>query len=76
MRKRRPRAVEANLYAKVNEPIPVLLPELIMAARLSKRLGVSDVTLWRWRHAEGSGFPKGRRINRHVYFTWEADPIK
>ena len=46
-------------------------PDLIMAARLSKRLGVSDVTLWRWRHDERSGFPKGRRINRRVYFPWQ-----
>jgi predicted DNA-binding transcriptional regulator AlpA len=44
--------------------------ELIMAARLSKRLGVSDVTLWRWRHDCRLGFPKGRRINRRVYFPW------
>jgi predicted DNA-binding transcriptional regulator AlpA len=45
-------------------------PELIMAARLSKRLGVSSVTLWRWRHDERLGFPKGRKINDRVYFPW------
>ncbi len=41
-----------------------------MAARLSKRLGVSSVTLWRWRHDERLGFPKGRKINDRVYFPW------
>jgi predicted DNA-binding transcriptional regulator AlpA len=44
--------------------------ELVMAARLSKRLGVSTVTLWRWRHDERLSFPKGRRINQRVYFPW------
>jgi predicted DNA-binding transcriptional regulator AlpA len=43
--------------------------ELIMAARLSKRLGISTV-LWRWRHDTQLGFPKGRRINDRVYFPW------
>ena len=59
--------------AKVGKPqTPTfqLAPELIMAARLSKRLGVSNVTLWRWRHDERSGFPKGKLINRRVYFPW------
>jgi predicted DNA-binding transcriptional regulator AlpA len=69
MRERRPRKV-SYLSKKVKEPLAVPTPELIIAARLSKRLGVSDVTLWRWRHDECSGFPKGRRINRRVYFPW------
>ncbi|HEV2550809.1 MAG TPA: helix-turn-helix domain-containing protein [Stellaceae bacterium] len=45
-------------------------PELLYAARLQRRLGISDVTLWRWRHDERLGFPKGRLINRRVYFPW------
>ena len=44
--------------------------ELIMAARLSKRLGISTVTLWRWRHDPQLGFPTGIRINDRVYFPW------
>jgi predicted DNA-binding transcriptional regulator AlpA len=44
--------------------------ELVIAARLSKRLGISTVTLWRWRHDPQLGFPKGRRINDRVYFPW------
>jgi predicted DNA-binding transcriptional regulator AlpA len=45
-------------------------PQLIIAARLSKRLGVSAVTLCRRRHDKRLGFPKGRRINDRVYFPW------
>jgi predicted DNA-binding transcriptional regulator AlpA len=63
---KQPRAMPIN----APEAVPASAPDLIMAARLSKRLGVSDVTLWRWRHDERSGFPKGRRINRRVYFPW------
>ena len=44
--------------------------ELIYAARLQRRLGISNVTLWRWRHDDRLGFPKGRLINRRVYFPW------
>jgi predicted DNA-binding transcriptional regulator AlpA len=70
MRKRQPTKAKANLVTSV-KAAPVNPPDLIMAARLSKRLGVSDVTLWRWRHDERAGFPKGRRINRRVYFPWQ-----
>jgi predicted DNA-binding transcriptional regulator AlpA len=69
MRKRQPTKANAN-QATSTMPAPANPPDLIMAARLSKRLGVSDVTLWRWRHDERAGFPKGRLINRRVYFPW------
>jgi hypothetical protein len=52
------------------DQIDAVPPELIMAARLSKRLGISNVTLWRWRHDERFGFPEGKLINRRVYFPW------
>jgi predicted DNA-binding transcriptional regulator AlpA len=70
MRKRQSTKAKDNLVTSANE-VPANPPDLIMAARLSKRLGVSDVTLWRWRHDERCGFPKGRRINRRVYFPWQ-----
>jgi predicted DNA-binding transcriptional regulator AlpA len=44
--------------------------DLIMAARLARQLGISTVTLWRWRNTEG--FPLGRRIRNHVYFSQAA----
>ncbi len=70
MQKRKPTKAKANLVTSAKSAL-VNSPHLIMAARLSERLGVSDVTLWRWRHDERSGFPKGRRINRRVYFPWQ-----
>jgi predicted DNA-binding transcriptional regulator AlpA len=44
--------------------------DLIMAARLARQLGISAVTLWRCR--KGEGFPPGRRIRNHVYFSQAA----
>jgi predicted DNA-binding transcriptional regulator AlpA len=70
MRKAKSIDAKANFSTKVKELTAAPPPDLIMAARLSKRLGVSDVTLWRWRHDERTGFPKGRLINRRVYFPW------
>lgn len=75
MRKRKPTKAGDNLGAKkaratIAASVTAPEPELIYAARLQRRLGVSDVTLWRWRHDERLGFPKGRLINRRVYFPW------
>jgi predicted DNA-binding transcriptional regulator AlpA len=70
MRKQQRAKAKNNLFPNVR-PAVAGTPELIMAARLSEKLGVSSVTLWRWRHDERSGFPKGRRINRRVYFPWQ-----
>jgi predicted DNA-binding transcriptional regulator AlpA len=44
--------------------------DLEIAARLSRELGVSAVTFWRWRHS--AGFPPGTRINRRIYFSRSA----
>jgi predicted DNA-binding transcriptional regulator AlpA len=41
--------------------------DLIMGARLARQLGISPVTFWRWRKMDG--FPSGRRIRNHVYFS-------
>jgi predicted DNA-binding transcriptional regulator AlpA len=41
--------------------------DLIMAARLARALGISAVTLWRWRRM--AGFPAPRKIRQHVYFS-------
>jgi len=39
----------------------------IMGARLARQLGISATTFWRWRKT--AGFPTGRRIRNHVYFS-------
>jgi predicted DNA-binding transcriptional regulator AlpA len=53
-----------------SDQIDAVTPELMMAARLSKRLGISAVTLWRWRHDKDLGFPKATVINHHSFFDW------
>ena len=77
MQKRNPTKARDNLatrtkqrLAAVSVPPATTELELVYAAKLQRRLGVSDVTLWRWRHDERLGFPKGRLINRRVYFPW------
>jgi predicted DNA-binding transcriptional regulator AlpA len=44
-------------------------PRWMPGVRLRKNLGISSVTLWRWRHR--NGFPNGKRINGRLYFPWE-----
>lgn len=41
--------------------------DLIMGARLARQLGISSVTLWRWRKMPD--FPAARQIRQHVYFS-------
>jgi predicted DNA-binding transcriptional regulator AlpA len=54
---------------------PIATPDangFIPGPKLRAKLGVSAVTLWRWRHDEGSGFPKPKRINGRLYFPVRA----
>jgi predicted DNA-binding transcriptional regulator AlpA len=36
--------------------------------KLRASLGISAVTLWRWRHDKGLGFPQPLKINDRLYF--------
>jgi predicted DNA-binding transcriptional regulator AlpA len=42
--------------------------DFIPGPKLRAKLGISAVTLWRWRHDEASGFPAPKVINGRLYF--------
>jgi predicted DNA-binding transcriptional regulator AlpA len=46
--------------------------ELIPAPKLRAKLGISAVTLWRWRHDKEKGFPAPKVINGRLYFALGA----
>jgi predicted DNA-binding transcriptional regulator AlpA len=46
--------------------------ELIPAPKLRAKLGISAVTLWRWRHDKKCGFPAPTVINGRLYFPVTA----
>jgi predicted DNA-binding transcriptional regulator AlpA len=45
--------------------------DFITGPRLRAKLGVSAVTLWRWRHKQ-SGFPRPKVINGRTYYQLGA----
>jgi predicted DNA-binding transcriptional regulator AlpA len=45
---------------------------LIPAPKLRAKLGISAVTLWRWRHDKKGGFPTPKVINGRLYFPVTA----
>jgi predicted DNA-binding transcriptional regulator AlpA len=45
---------------------------LIPAPKLRAKLGISAVTLWRWRHDRKGGFPAPKVINGRLYFPVTA----
>jgi len=46
--------------------------EFIPGPKLRARLGISAVTLWRWRHDKEKGFPAPTIINGRLYFPLGA----
>jgi predicted DNA-binding transcriptional regulator AlpA len=48
-----------------NELMPVLVP----GPKLRRMLGISAVTLWRWRHSATAQFPSATSINGRLYFS-------
>lgn len=67
MRKCRAGNAAVNSAAVTSQPKKPAEFDLVIAARLSRELGISAVTLWRWRRLPG--FPVGTRINQRVYFS-------
>ena len=46
--------------------------DLIPGPKLRAKLGISAVTLWRWRHDVSSGFPTPKVIKGRLYFPADA----
>jgi predicted DNA-binding transcriptional regulator AlpA len=46
--------------------------EFIPGPKLRAKLGISAVTLWRWRHDKEKGFPGPKVINGRLYFALGA----
>jgi hypothetical protein len=42
--------------------------DYIPGPKLRAKLGISAVTLWRWRHDPDAGFPAPKLINGRLYF--------
>jgi predicted DNA-binding transcriptional regulator AlpA len=47
---------------------PPAATEFVPGPKLRKQLGISAVTLWRWRHDEALGFPPAKSIKGRLYF--------
>jgi predicted DNA-binding transcriptional regulator AlpA len=62
----RPTLAEAGPTAQANAN------EFIPGPKLRANLGISAVTLWRWRHNEESGFPIPKVIKGRLYFPLSA----
>jgi hypothetical protein len=60
----------ANLATLTRHHRPLNDKTLISGPKLRAALGISPVTLWRWRHSKRSGFPTAKTINGRLYFYW------
>jgi predicted DNA-binding transcriptional regulator AlpA len=68
-------AHKSSDIAKSNADVGLLLPEggapfLVPGPKLRRMIGISAVTLWRWRHDKRAGFPTAKSINGRLYFPW------
>jgi predicted DNA-binding transcriptional regulator AlpA len=62
------RAISLGITANLAQSAKSDASDLIPGPKLRAKLGISPVTLWRWRHDETSGFPAAKLINGRLYF--------
>jgi predicted DNA-binding transcriptional regulator AlpA len=65
-----PNQSKANTKERLPEAAVTSECVLIPGPRLRRMLGVSAVTLWRWRHNKQTAFPLAKSINGRLYFPW------
>lgn len=76
-RKTSPALQNSRPAVEAGPPIPAPLVHdthesiMVPGPKLRRMLGISAVTLWRWRHDPSMGFPTGKRINGRTFFAWD-----
>ena len=66
--KRRPDPIPVRI-----DPVPAGQLDantLLPGPKLRQILGISPVTLWRWRHDKTMRFPAAKSIHGRLYFPW------
>jgi predicted DNA-binding transcriptional regulator AlpA len=70
--KRRRNKRAASLMMAGLTPVGADKSDYIPGPKLRAKLGISAVTLWRWRHDPDAGFPAPKLIKRRLYFPSNA----
>jgi predicted DNA-binding transcriptional regulator AlpA len=67
-----PEPIAGGRVVKTSNGVASISPEMVLvpATKLRSMIGISAVTLWRWRQNEAVGFPRAIMINGRNYFPW------
>jgi predicted DNA-binding transcriptional regulator AlpA len=72
-KQRRGKRAESSLGTMARfAPVSADANDFIPGPKLRAKLGISAVTLWRWRHDDSSGFPAPKVIKGRLYFPLAA----